>query len=242
AQAGYTIGSVVAVIGSLWAISGAMSATMEAMNQMYDVQERRGLVKRYLTSLALSLVVAVLLIAALGLVVGGSAIAEVIAGATGAGKALVWTWSILQWPVLAAFAAAAFGLIYYVAPDVKQRWQWITPGAVLALALWLMFSLAFSLYVNNFGRYNAVYGTLAGVAVLMLYMHYSSFILLVGAEINQVLERHLPEGKRPGERVPRTPAVAQVRFHPRRVFIGPGRVGRALQRQGGAQAPVPPER
>ncbi len=202
AQAGYTIGAVVAVLGSLWAISGAMRATMDAMNQMYDVEERRGLVKRYLTSIGLSMVVALLLIVALGLVVGGTAIAEAIARATGAGKALVWTWSVLQWPVLAAFVAAAFGLIYHVAPDVKQRWRWMAPGVILALGLWLAFSLAFSLYVNNFGKYNAIYGALAGVAVLMLYMYYSSFILLIGAEVNQVVERHLPGGKRQGERAP----------------------------------------
>jgi membrane protein len=202
AQAGYTVGALIAILGSLWAVSGAMRATMDAMNQMYDVEDRRGLVKRYLTSIGLSLVVALLLIAALVLVVGGTAIAEAVARATGAGRALVWTWSVLQWPVLAAFVAGAFGLIYYAAPDVKQRWRWLAPGTVLALGLWLVFSLAFSLYVNNFGKYNAIYGALAGVAILMLYMYYSSFILLIGAEMNQVIERHIPGGKRRGERQP----------------------------------------
>lgn len=203
AQAGYTIGAVVAILGSLWAVSGAMRATMDAMNNMYNVEESRGLVRRYLTSIGLSLVVALLLIVALVLVVGGTAIAKAIARATGMGSALVWTWSILQWPVLAAFVLAAFGLIYSVAPNAKQRWRGIAPGALLALGLWLVFSLGFSLYVSNFSKYNAIYGALAGVAILMLYMYYSSFILLVGAEINQVVGQHLREGKRGRAREPK---------------------------------------
>jgi membrane protein len=96
----------------------------------------------------------------------------------------------------------AFALIYYFAPDVEQRFKWISPGSVIAVALWLLFSLLFSLYVNNFASYNAAYGSLAGVVILMLYIYYSSFIMLIEAELNQVIEEHIPEGKNEGEKTP----------------------------------------
>ena len=94
----------------------------------------------------------------------------------------------------------AFALVYYFAPDVEQRFKWISPGSIAAVVLWLLFSLLFSFYVNNFGSYNKTYGALAGIAILMLYIYYTSYILLLGAEMNQVIEEHIPEGKNEGEK------------------------------------------
>src|SRR5215218_6102200 len=87
----------------------------------------------------------------------------------------------------------AFALVYYYAPDVEQRFRWISPGSIVAVVAWLLFSLAFSLYVE-FGSFDA-YGSIAGIIILMLYIYYSAFIMLVGAELNQVVEEHIPEGK-----------------------------------------------
>jgi membrane protein len=146
--------------------------------------------------------VTVLLISALILVVFGPAIGSALADHVGLGDAFRWTWNILQWPVLLVFVLSAFGLVYYFAPDVQQRFRFVTPGSITALVGWLAFSLLFSLYVNNFGSYNKTYGALAGLAVFLLYTYYSAFILLVGAEINQVIEQHAPEGKNEGEKTP----------------------------------------
>jgi membrane protein len=98
----------------------------------------------------------------------------------------------------------AFALIYYFAPAAKQRFRWISPGSLIAFVFWLIFSLLFSLYTSTVGgsSYSETYGSLAGVIVLMLYVYYSALIMLVGAEMNQVIEWHIPGGKDEGEKVP----------------------------------------
>ena len=105
-------------------------------------------------------------------------------------------------PILAFVVLFAFALVYYFAPAARQKWRWISPGSVLAFVFWLVFSLLFSLYVGTFGSYNQTYGSLAGVIILMLYIYYSVVIMLLGAEMNQVIEWHIPGGKDEGEKVP----------------------------------------
>ena len=83
----------------------------------------------------------------------------------------------------------AIALVYYYAPDAEQDWIWITPGSIVATLLWLIVSLGFKFYVTNFGSYNATYGTLAGLIVMILYLYYSSLMLLLGAEVNAEAER-----------------------------------------------------
>jgi membrane protein len=201
AQGAFTVGAVIAILLALWGISGAFRTAMDAMNVMYEVEEGRPFWKLYPISIFLSVGVAVLLIVALGLVTFGPQVARTIAADSGSlGTAFVWVWYVVQWPVLFCLVLLAFALVYYFAPDVEQRFRYVSPGSVIAALLWVGFSLLFSLYVNNFGSYNASYGALAGVVVLLLYIYYSSFILLVGAELNQVIEERSPEGKDKGEK------------------------------------------
>jgi len=172
---------------------------MEAMNVMYEIEEGRPFWKQALISIFLSLSVAALILFALVLVVFGFDIGEAIANAVGLGSVFEVVWKIVQWPVLICIVLFAYALVYYYAPDVEQRFKYVSPGAIAAVAMWLLFSLAFSLYVNRFGSFGA-YGSLAGIIVLMLYIYYSSFIMLVGAQMNQVIEEHIPEGKNEGEK------------------------------------------
>lgn len=197
-----TFSAIIAAALALWGISGAMRSVMEAMNVMYGVRDGRSLVTRYARSIGLALAVVALFLSALTLVVAGPQIAHAIADNAAFGQAFVWAWVVLQWPALIALVLLAFALVYYVAPDVEQRFRFVSPGAAIGVALWLAFSLLFSLYVNNFGSYNATYGTLAGVVVLLLYLYWSSFMLLVGAEINQVVEQANPAGKDEGQQQP----------------------------------------
>jgi membrane protein len=122
-----------------------------------------------------------------------------LAAAIGLGAVFQTVWTIVQWPIVACIVFFAFALIYYVAPDVEQRWRWISPGSVLAFAFWLLFSLLISLYLDTFGSYDKTYGALVGVIVLTFYIYYSALILLIGAEVNQVIEWHIPGGKSEGE-------------------------------------------
>ena len=201
AESALTFGAVISILLALWGVSGAFRSIMEAMNVMYEVEEARPAWKMYGISVFLALGIAALLLSALGLVVFGIPLAEAIASnVPGLGSAFEWAWTIAQWPVLLAIVLFAFALIYYFAPDVEQRFKWVSPGSIIAVVLWLLFSLLFSLYVNNFSSYNETYGALAGIAILMLYIYYTAYILLLGAEMNQVIEEHIPEGKNEGEK------------------------------------------
>ena len=214
ADSAFTVGAIVSILLALWGVSGAFRSVMEAMNVMYEVEEDRPFWKQYGISIFISLAVIVLMLTALAIVVFGSAFGGGLADAVGLGSVFQAVWSIVQWPILACIVLFAFAVIYYFAPAAKQKWRWISPGSILAFVFWLAFSLLFSFYVGSFSSYNETYGSLAGVAILMLYLYYSAVIMLIGAEMNQVIEWHVPGGKDEGEKVPeedRRPNVPPTR-------------------------------
>ena len=202
AQSAFTLGAIISIVLALWGVSGAFRSIMEAMNVMYEVDEDRPFWKVYGLSIFMSLAVVILMVSAFGIVIFGGSIGGGIAQAIGLDRVFQFVWSIVQWPIVACIVLFTFALIYFFAPAAKQKFTWISPGAVLAFVFWLVFSLLFSFYVGNFGSYSASYGSLAGVIILMLYVYYSAFIMLVGAEMNQVIEWHIPGGKDEGEKLP----------------------------------------
>jgi membrane protein len=202
AESAFTFGAIISILLALWGVSGAFRSVMEAMNVMYEVEEDRPFWKVYGLSIFMSLAVIVLLVGALVLVIFGESIGVRVADLVGLGSVFATLWSIVQWPVVALVVLFAFALIYYFAPAARQRFRWISPGSILAFVFWLIFSLLFSLYASMAGSYNETYGSLAGVIILLLYVYYSALIMLVGAEINQVIEWHIPGGKNEGEKIP----------------------------------------
>jgi membrane protein len=202
AQSAFTLGAIISILLALWGVSGAFRSVMEAMNVMYEVDEDRPFWKKYGISIFISLAVILLMLTAFGIVVFGGSIGGGLAEAIGLGTVFQAVWSIVQWPIVACVVLFAFAVIYYFAPAAEQRFRWISPGAVLAFAFWLVFSLLFSYYAGTFGSYNETYGSLAGVIIFMLYIYYSALIMLVGAEMNQVIEWHIPGGKDEGEKEP----------------------------------------
>jgi membrane protein len=202
AESAFTIGAIISILLALWGVSGAFRSVMEAMNVMYEVEEDRPAWKKYGISIFISLAVIVLMLTALGIVVFGRTFGGGLADAVGLGSVFQTVWTIVQWPIVACIVLFTFAVVYYFAPAAKQKFRWISPGAVLAFVFWLVFSLLFSFYAGNFGSYNETYGSLAGVILLMLYIYYSAVIMLIGAEMNQVIEWHIPGGKDEGEKVP----------------------------------------
>jgi membrane protein len=99
-----------------------------------------------------------------------------------------WTWKILQWPVVVALVAAGAALVYYIAPDVQQRLIWIAPGSVFATTVWVLISLGFKWYVSAFATYQKTYGAIGGVIVALLWLYVSGLAILMGAEMNAVIE------------------------------------------------------
>ena len=211
AESAFTIGAIVSILLALWGVSGAFRSVMEAMNVMYEVEEDRPFWKVYGISIFISLAVVMLMITAFGIVIFGGSVGGGLAEVIGLGPAFQLVWSIVQWPIVACVVLFTFAIIYFFAPAARQRFRWISPGAVLAFVFWLLFSLAFSYYASNFGSYGATYGSLAGVILLMLYIYYSAFIMLIGGEMNQVIEWHIPGGKDEGEKIPEDDRKPDVR-------------------------------
>jgi membrane protein len=190
------------ILGAIWSSSAAVVAIMGSLNRAYDIEEGRPWWKVRLTAIGLTLALAIFLLVSFTLIVAGPSIAEHLASFFGFDAPFVWAWMILQWPLAFLLVSTAIGLVYYFAPDADQEWVWITPGAVLGTMLWVLVSLAFKLYAAYFGQFNATYGALGGVIVLLLWFYLSGLAILVGAELNAEIEHASPHGKDPGQKVP----------------------------------------
>lgn len=187
---------------ALWSASTPMVAVVNVMNRAYGISEGRPWWKVRLTAIALSAGLAIFILVAFTLVVFGPQTADLLARWFGLNAVFVWTWKILQWPLVVAMVAVGIGFIYYFAPDADQDWSWITPGSILATMLWMAGSLGFRWYAVNFGSYEATYGAIGGMMLLLMWFYVSGIAVVVGAELNAEIEHASPWGKNYGERTP----------------------------------------
>jgi membrane protein len=176
----------IGIVIALWTASAGVRLMMSAMNAAYDVVEGRPIWKRFPLSVFYTVGIAGMLLAA--------------AGQVGLEDFIVTLWTILRWPVIVLLMMVAVALMYYVMPDVQQKFRFITPGSVLAVVVWIVASLGFAYYVKTFANYNAMYGSIGAIIVLLLYFYISAAVLLLGAEMNAVIEHMSAEGKDPGEK------------------------------------------
>jgi membrane protein len=177
-------------LGALWASSSGVAAITDALNVVYGIKtDSRPFWRVRLMAIALTIGLAGFVILSSTLVLYGTRLSVWIADLVGLGWVFVTAWNLLQWPVVAAIMLFVVGVIYYICPDIKQDWRWVTPGSAFAVAMWFVVSLGFKLYVDNFGGYNKVYGSIAGVIVLMLWLYWSGMVLLMGGEINAEIEK-----------------------------------------------------
>jgi membrane protein len=188
------------VAGALWSSSAAVVSIVDALNRAYDITESRPWWKVRLTAIGLTLGLAIFVLAAITLVLAGPTIADYLDDKVGLGSAFRWSWLILQWPVAILLMSTALGLVFYFGPDAEQDWTWITPGALIGSLLWLLVSLATKIYVANFSDYNAAYGTIGGVMVVLLWLYVSGIAVLVAAELNAEIEHASPHGKAEGQK------------------------------------------
>lgn len=190
----------VGILVALWTASAGFRSLMNAMNRAYDVDEGRPSWKLMLLSLLYTIGTAVILLASAGLMIVGPQVMEWLADLVGLKETIVLLWAWLRWPVVVFLMMLLVAVLYYVTPDVEQEFRFITPGSVLAVIVWIAASLGFGIYVQNFADYNATYGSIGAIIVLLLYFYISAAVLLLGAELNAVIEHHSVEGKDPGEK------------------------------------------
>jgi membrane protein len=182
------------VVGALWGASRAIQSIILALNVVYDVRRPRPWWRRQLVSLMLTVTFSLFTLTGLGLLVFGERLGRVLAERAGLGPVFSASWAVLHWLVVGVLLLTALDLVYHFAPAVRQRWYWLTPGSAFALAAWLLASIGLRLYVTHGANYNAIYGSIGGVILLLLWLYASSVALLVGGQINAVIARAAAAG------------------------------------------------
>jgi membrane protein len=181
---------VLGAAGAVWAMSGAMNAIIKSVNRAYERTETRPFWKVRLTSIVLVLLTGLVMAALFLLIVFGGPLGEAIADQAGLGSVFNFVWAVFRWPIAFLAILLFFAIVYFLAPDASHRnWKWVTPGSFVGSLLWLALSGLFALYTSFSDSYNETYGSLAGGIVLLLWLNYSAFALLFGAELNSELDR-----------------------------------------------------
>jgi membrane protein len=184
------------IIVALWTASAAVRMTMHALDVVYDVKEKRPVWKKYSLSILYTILLAVLIIVAAGLMLIGSEVVRWLAQQIELGSVFVALWDWLRIPVAVLLLIVILVLVYYFCPNANVSPRSIAPGAVLAAIVWLGASFGFSFYVKNFASYSATYGSLAAVIVLLLYLFIAACALLLGAEVNAQIHYQFTDGQK----------------------------------------------
>jgi membrane protein len=180
----------VGLAAAIWSASGYVGAFMRASNDIWDVEEGRPVWKTIPLRLAVTIVLLVLLTASALAVVLTGPLAKSIGDIVGLGSTAVKVWDIAKWPVLILVVSFMIALLYYASPNVKHpKFQWVSPGSIIAVILWIVASAIFALYVSNFSSYNKTYGALGGVIVFLTWLWITNNVILLGAEFNAEMER-----------------------------------------------------
>ena len=183
------------VIGSIWVASSGAGAVIRATNRAYQVKESRPYWKRCLLALGLTVFAGAALTGAFVLQVAGAAIADVLTRQGGPAAAYGAALATVRWPGAVVLLALAAAIVYRAAPNVELPWRWVSPGAAVFVAGWLLTTFGFSVYVTVFGDYSETYGALAGVAVLLIWFYLTAYVVLCGAELNAYLDRRSVEAR-----------------------------------------------
>jgi membrane protein len=199
----------VGLLLATWSASGYIGVFMRASNIIYEIAEEQLFWRKRPRQIAIAIAMVMLLaVVAIAIMLTGR-LAEAVGGVIGLGDEAVTFWSIAKWPVLVVVVTALIALLYYTAPNVRQRgFRFIIPGGAVALIVWITASMAFALYVGNFGSYNKTYGTFGAVIVFLVWLYISNNALLLGAEFNAEMERQstLKQGRPSGGRARAAPS------------------------------------
>jgi membrane protein len=179
----------VAVALAIWSASAGVLGTMNALNVVFEVKERRAAWKRIIVSLVYTLALALMLIIAATMMITGPGLLGWLAHYVRLDSYFITVWTWLRWPIVFLLLILVVSMVYYAGPNLRQPFRLITSGAVTAVTAWVAASFAFAFYVQNFASYNKTYGSMGAVIVLLLYFYLSAAVVLFGAEVNAVLAR-----------------------------------------------------
>jgi membrane protein len=182
------------LLGTLWAASGGFLAVIKALNRAYDVQDVRPFWKTRPLAIALALIIGGLLLLALGVMIVGPRFGGWLANQVHLSSLFVLLWPYIRWSVAIAFTILAVEALYFLAPNVKQRFLATLPGAVVAVGCWIGLSYLLGVYFRHFANFNKTYGTLGAAIALMVWLYWTGFAMLVGAELNGELAKISSKG------------------------------------------------
>ena len=177
------------IVGAIWAASTGFNAMIVALNSAYRVKEARPLWRRQLVAIGLTIAVGALVLIAMVLLFLGAQVGHWLARRVGMESALAAAWPYIRWLVVVGFTTLSVEVLYFLAPNTKQRFVAQIPGASVAVVLWLASSFGLGLYLRSFAEFTAIYGTLGAMIALMLWFYFSSLAILIGAEVNAQIER-----------------------------------------------------
>jgi len=180
---------LVALIGSVWSATGGMASTLTALNRAYGVKETRPWWKRKLLCIAMTIGAALAMVVSTAAMLIGPRAVHGAMELLGLGGAFDTIWRWVRWPIVVGGLLFALALVYYFLPNVKQKFRPITLGSLVAVGLWLIVSSAFNAYVAHFHSYAKTYGTLGAAVVLMTWLYLTGLVVILGGEINAVLDR-----------------------------------------------------
>ena len=186
---------IIALATSLWGASGGFGAVGRALNIVWRVEEGRSFIRRKAYDIGWTAALLVLVLLTFVLIFVGGDVARDLLGTIGFGDVGAQIWLIARWPAALVFAMLAYAIVYYAAPNVEvPRFQFLTPGAVIGVLAWILASGGFFFYVSNFSSYSATYGAFAGAVILLVWLWLTNVVLLLGAELNAVIDlRRSPE-------------------------------------------------
>ena len=183
------------ILGTLWTASGGFAAAIEALNIAYDVQDDRPFWKTRPLAIALALITGFLLLLALSVMIVGPRFGQWLAIRVHLSSVFVLLWPYIHWSIAIGFTVLAVEALYFLAPNVRQRFLATLPGAVLAVGCWLALSYLLGMYFRHFANFNKTYGTLGAAIALMTWLYWTGFAMLLGAELNAELAKVSEEGR-----------------------------------------------
>jgi membrane protein len=198
------------ILGTLWAASGGFAATIEALNMAYEVRDDRPFWKTRPLAVGLAIVIGFLLMIALSVMIVGPRFGEWLAGRVHLTGLFVLLWPYIHWTIAAGFTILAVEMLYFFAPNVKQRFLATLPGAILAVGCWIGLSYLLGFYFRHFANFNKTYGTLGAAIALMVWLYWTGFAMLVGAELNAELAKTTKAGKLEEKHEP--PPITKIDF------------------------------
>jgi membrane protein len=190
------------ILGTLWSASGGFSAAIEALNISYEVDETRPFWRTRPLAIGLTFIIGLLLLIALGVMIVGPDFGEWLAGRLHMSWLFAVVWPYIHWFVVVGFTVLSVECLYFLAPNVKQRFLSTLPGAILAVLCWIGLSYGLGVYFRSFANFNKTYGTLGAAVALMIWLYWTGFFMLLGAELNCQLAKESKEGKIPEKEEP----------------------------------------